>query len=467
MKAGVGKGDNVKASSSANRNYMKSDKTNMVTIKQECEGNVELQSMVLNTIAEYKEESAHGLQAKKSFAEMVQETTKARKKNRPDESDESDDEPAAKVSSTDDIAGWAPLRRGQLIFRDWSSKLCLLCIQHMEPGLSCHQLTNVKVDGLKQILEYILDIRVFGSKPHRCADPVVVKLFKSLQKCYDKQGKLLQHIVIDHDSGMPDWSENPMLQIQSQEGKQVTLVHQKYGQVARTATLKVEADDEGPWAIQNNFSMHMATVNSSTHSCTALSIFPEKAGATGGIITAEEHEQTKKDAKPKARAKQTGTSSLTPTKPSNSSLPGSSPSPSAEDDMKAFKWIDGRLCKMTVVLGQETIVPSSVLTMRERFQPGDSEVPWDDENDVAHPNYPEDHNMAALRSRGTGKSTKGHNRGVSSASGLKEGGDDEKKDDETKDEEHDVKGGEKEEKNAEVDEDKEEEDPEPPNESQL
>ena len=264
----------------------------------------------------------------------------------------------------------------------------------------------------------------------------------------------MQHIVIDHDTGMPDWSDNPMLRIQSQEGKHVTLLHQKYGRDARIATLNVEADDEGPWAIQNNFSMHMATINSSTHSYTALSVFPEKArllqrsfsdemGATGGIITAEEHEQTKKDSKPKARAKQTGTASLTPTKSSNSNLPGSSPSPSVEDDMKAFKWIDGRLCKMTVVLGQETIVPSSVLTMRERFQLGDSEVPWDAENDVAHPNYPEDHKMAALRSKGTGKSTKGHNRGVSSASGLQEGGDDEKKDDEKKDEEQDVKGGNK------------------------
>ena len=233
--------------------------------------------MVLNTIAEYKEESAHGLQAKKSFAEMVQQTTKARKKKTLDESDESDDEPAAKVSRIDDLAGWAPLRRGQLIFRDWSSKLCLLCIQHMEPGLSCHRLTNVKVDGLKQILENILDIRVFGSKPHRCADPVVVTLFKSLQKCYDRQGKLLQHIVIDHDTGMPDWSDNPMLRIQSQEGKHVTLLHQKYGRDARIATLNVEADDQGPWAIQNNSSMHMATINSSTHSYTAQSVFPEKA----------------------------------------------------------------------------------------------------------------------------------------------------------------------------------------------
>ena len=209
MKAGVGKADTVNASSSATRNYMKSAKLNMATIKKECEGNVELQSMVLSIIAEYKEESAHGLQIKTTFAEMVQETTKARKKKTLDESDGSDDEPAAKVSRIDDLAGYAPLRRGQLIFRDWSSKLCLLCIQHMEPGLSCHQLTNVKVDGLKQILESILDIRVFGSKPHSCADPVVVTLFKSLQKCYDRQGKLLQHIVIDHDSGMPDWSENP------------------------------------------------------------------------------------------------------------------------------------------------------------------------------------------------------------------------------------------------------------------
>ena len=126
-----------------------------------------------------------------------------------------------------------------------------------------------------------------------------------------------------------------------------------------------------------------------------------------------------------------------------------------------------------MVLGQETIVPSSVLTMRERFQPGDSEIPWDEENDVAHPDYPEDHKMAALRSKSTGKSSKGHNRGVSSASGLQEGGDGEKKDDEKKDEEQYVKGGEKdekEEKNADVDEDteeEEEEDPEPPNESQL
>ena len=99
------------------------------------------------------------------------------RKSKVDESDDgSDDEPPAEVSTIDDLAGEKPLRRGQLIFRDWSSKLCLMCIQHMEPIISCHQLTNVKVEGLKQILDNILDIRVFDSKPHRCADPVLVTL---------------------------------------------------------------------------------------------------------------------------------------------------------------------------------------------------------------------------------------------------------------------------------------------------
>ena len=137
------------------------------------------------------------------------------------------------------------------------------------------------------------------------------------------------------------------------------------------------------------------------------------------------------------------------------------------EEMCAWKWIEGKLC--TVIVdddGQERYEPITGLTFRERFKPGETTIPWDEESEAAHPDYPEDHKMAALLSKGTGKSSKDHNRGVSSASGMVTGDGAAAADDEKKDEEHDVKGGEKEEKEAEADEGKEE-DPEPPDESQL
>ena len=119
------------------------------------------------------------------------------------------------------------LRRGQIIFRDWSANLCMQCIEHMDPDIRCTQFANCKFEGLKQILEHILDIRAFGSRPDRAGHEDKFTLFSSLRQCYEKQGKLLRYIDYGHDTQMPCWDSSPSLQIVSCDDTEVTLKYNK------------------------------------------------------------------------------------------------------------------------------------------------------------------------------------------------------------------------------------------------
>ena len=54
----------------------------MKTIQFGCNGNTELQAMVLETIREYKDEAANGAEHKQSFADMVSKTNQSKKNNK-------------------------------------------------------------------------------------------------------------------------------------------------------------------------------------------------------------------------------------------------------------------------------------------------------------------------------------------------------------------------------------------------
>ena len=107
--------------------------------------------------------------------------------------DDSEDAHPTEQAKLDDLRGEEPLRRGQMMFRDWSAKLCMQCIEHMDPDIRCTRLANCKFEGANQILENILDIRVFGSRPDRAGHEDKFILFSSLRQCYERQGELPQY----------------------------------------------------------------------------------------------------------------------------------------------------------------------------------------------------------------------------------------------------------------------------------
>lgn len=197
------KSKSLKASSTLTRSYLKSSKSNMKEIVKQCEGNVELQSMILETIREYHADKSKGSEDKQSFADLVANRIQQRKKKKDssdEDDDESDDEPARKKVKLDDLKEEPPLRRGQMMFREWSHKRCLSCITHMDPEVNCTQLSNCKIEGLREILEHILNIRVHGAKPDRCGTDIVFDLYSSLKKCYDREGALLNNVEFDTDT---------------------------------------------------------------------------------------------------------------------------------------------------------------------------------------------------------------------------------------------------------------------------
>ena len=370
-----------------------------------------------------------------SFADMVYNRTAGRKKKQlssTDSGNSDDSTPAAKKPKLEDLEGQT-LRRGQMIFRDWSKQRCFDCITHMDPSVNCNSLANCKVDGLKQILEHILGIRVFGGKPDRCGTDNVVRLFASLQKCYVREGRLLDNVELDCETQMPCWEGNPALQITKQDGRDVVLEYKREGAAVRTASLVPEPEDQGSWHLDNIFSMFQAVIVSATHSYAAGSFFfPEKAkrlqrtfsdevGATG-VVSSEAHDEMLKEKKqPKAKATSGRVSLGTPSKkapeatgaaasPNNAEGPQSSDGPT-------WVWHEGKLCKAEQKDGVVILVPNTGLTIRERFRPNEGDLTYDAENYIWAPNYPAPHLAAAILGKRDGRESAQEGAPTSAASG--------------------------------------------------
>ena len=169
----------------------------------------------------------------------------------------------------------------------------------MDETCSIVVLKNVKVEGLRGIMEFILDIRCHGDKLDRVGSEYKGQLYQALRLVYQRHGSKLGQVVIDNETQMPDWSKNPEIQLARQVEREVQvtwspplLFH------AKVALVELAETDNGPWKLHNNYSLHCAVVKSETHEYPVLPMFPvgrrvltrrvsEELGAT---ISADEHQ---------------------------------------------------------------------------------------------------------------------------------------------------------------------------------
>ena len=74
------------------------------------------------------------------------------------------------------------LRRGQLVFGEWSLKLCKQLLAYVDPEVSIVGLARLNLQGAYQLMEYCLDIRCFGDRKDRAATTNMRELWVNLNK---------------------------------------------------------------------------------------------------------------------------------------------------------------------------------------------------------------------------------------------------------------------------------------------
>ena len=268
------------ASQEMTKNYISTSKDNRKAILEAMGHNIELQSILLNKIRDFHAQRGDG---DVSFSSLVDKTVASRKKGRPKGSDEEgDDESDEQVPKKLKMLTELPdeqvvLRRGQLVFGEWSLKLCKQLLAYVDPDVSIVGLSRLALPGALQLMEYCFDIRCFGDRKDRAATQSMRELWVSLKKTYDVLGKKLRLVVINHDLKMPDWSEDTELQLGEKKAGENFLEMKYNPPVGRKLFGNVKLDDEdmGPWEMRDKFSPFQAFVVSPTHEYPVIAVFPQ------------------------------------------------------------------------------------------------------------------------------------------------------------------------------------------------
>ena len=161
------------------RGYSKASSIDRKEIAIEVGDNIELQTLVLGWIKDYKQQAASA--GGRSVAELVgnrhqahkdvaarRAAKKKKKEAQGDGEDESSEEEAPRVQvQPEDIV----LRREQLVFANWCKKLCLEIMAYVDTGVDMTSLLQLPQIVLHQIMEYIFDLRLHGSAKDKVGTP--------------------------------------------------------------------------------------------------------------------------------------------------------------------------------------------------------------------------------------------------------------------------------------------------------
>jgi hypothetical protein len=161
------------------RGYSKASRINRKEIATEVGDNIELQTLVLGWIKDYKQQAA--LAGGRSVAELVgnrhqahkdvaaRRAAKKKKKEAQGDGEEesSEGEPRRVQVQPEDLV----LRRGQLVFSNWCKKLCLEVMAYVDTGVDMTSLLQLSQMVLHQIMEYIFDLRLHGSAKDKVGTP--------------------------------------------------------------------------------------------------------------------------------------------------------------------------------------------------------------------------------------------------------------------------------------------------------
>ena len=166
------------------------------------------------------------------------------------------------------------LRRGNLCFANWYSKTIRQCLLYCDQQVDATLVVKMPHEGLQQLMEYCFDLRLKGNKD-RVGTPHKRNLFANIRNTYIHLGSKLRRIIVDNDTGMPDWESMELFKVGEQHGNVAPAIFQSDGAEGTCeGRIVVDAGETGPWTVSSPWSVHKAMLRSETSSYPVLPAFP-------------------------------------------------------------------------------------------------------------------------------------------------------------------------------------------------
>jgi formylmethanofuran dehydrogenase subunit E len=167
-------------------------KRNLNLIVTACQGNVELQTIVMNTIAQYQE-------TRKKFGAASLADIKPLTKEKPRAGGDDDL----------DLDPTITYHRNMTQYRKWALKHLQDLLYYCDPQhMNRIWLNQFKdKDRLYELLEFAFDLKILVDRPDRAPTLNKLQLFQSFKSCYIKLGKRVAAIADQVEGGHIDWKK--------------------------------------------------------------------------------------------------------------------------------------------------------------------------------------------------------------------------------------------------------------------
>jgi hypothetical protein len=296
-----------------------------IMVKEICDdldGNLELQAIVKQRIAEYKRARKDAEDAGTNIGQLVQSTIQSRKRKSDDSPDTEERKKQVVIIEIPDT----PLRRGQRIFGSWTIKMCKQLFQYVDPNLDMTAIATMKQDTYFECMERAFELKLFGDQKDRVGiTDSQRKLFQNLKQVYVGLGSRLSDLVVDTANGTVDWSSCSPLRIASQKKNEVVIEYKASRDAKPLQSIvgeEILRGDAGPFFLGRDYSLANACLKSTLNEYNISGLFgavamrklkPRLSDTTGVVdqtpsakVSAEEAKQASLDKKSKAKAKPLG-----------------------------------------------------------------------------------------------------------------------------------------------------------------
>lgn len=252
-------------------------KKNMKEIVDKASNNIELQAILLSTIASYEVSKAEGTLNKKKRGRPSAADAAAR-----DAAGLSTSHPAAAVEVI--IPPNTILDRNKSVWMKWSIKLLRELLYYAD-------LVNLNMQWLQdfsdkkkllEIVEFSWDIKCHSQaeQPDKPATLNKLQLFNSMKVMYDKLGKRMAKVVDSSDSGHVDWKRHGHYQVtvgQTPEGHPQLKVFSQPLDSSVLVPLAVTEGDAGleQAVVKRNFSQIAAYIETPSDTYSIANFFPK------------------------------------------------------------------------------------------------------------------------------------------------------------------------------------------------
>lgn len=267
---------------------MATTKKNMKTIQEEAQHNIELQTVILSAIADYKAQKASSTG---SLTEMV--ANRRKRKTLPGGDGAADDGD----NNPENLVADATLRldRNKSHWSKWSLDLLKKLLWFCSPQRMTQKwlLQFKDKSRLLEVLEYAFDLKVMGETPDKPATLVKADLFIRMRALYIQLGRRMDSLVDSVEGGWFNWREIGVYRVEITEDPDPLKVKLRvYSRILRTyAALRPEVTQGDTTLSQalvvNNYSQSSAYLQTGTDTYLIQNLFPALGRSLRRRISAE------------------------------------------------------------------------------------------------------------------------------------------------------------------------------------